>query len=325
MHFTGTIWRPPYEAASLLIQVTAGCTHHRCKFCTLYNYLPFPFRMSPLEEIEADLLEVQTALHSPMGKLTAALQGRPVQPGPDRAFLTGANPFVLKPDRLLNIARLIRQSVPTVQTIGSFARITDVGLKTDGELDRLRAAGYDGLTLGVETGDGPSLAFMDKGYTPEDILVQCRRLDQAGIGYRFFYLTGIAGAGQGERSALASAEVFNQLRPQLIGSSMLTVYPAVSGASGGTLDGGRRAGKISGAEHPHRPFGHPRHLRRPGGLQRLPVSGEAARGPGGPPVCPGPDHPAGERGPAAVLPDQPAPPVDQSFTRTSTISPIYRV
>ena len=225
MHFTGTIWRPPYEAASLLIQVTAGCTHHRCKFCTLYNDLPFPFRMSPLEEIEADLLEVQTALHSPMGKLTAALPGRPAQPGPDRAFLTGANPFVLKPDRLLNIARLIRQSVPTVQTIGSFARITDVGLKTDGELDRLRAAGYDGLTLGVETGDGPSLAFMDKGYTPEDILVQCRRLDQAGIGYRFFYLTGIAGAGQGERSALASAEVFNQLRPQLIGSSMLTVYP----------------------------------------------------------------------------------------------------
>ena len=47
MHFTGTIWRPPYEAGSLLIEATAGCTHHRCKFCTLYNDLPFPFRMSP--------------------------------------------------------------------------------------------------------------------------------------------------------------------------------------------------------------------------------------------------------------------------------------
>ena len=47
MHFDGTIWRPPYEAASLLIQVTAGCTHHSCKFCTLYEDLPFKFRMSP--------------------------------------------------------------------------------------------------------------------------------------------------------------------------------------------------------------------------------------------------------------------------------------
>ena len=55
MHYTGTIWRPPYEATSLLIEVTAGCTHHKCKFCTLYNDLPYKFRMSPLEDIEADL------------------------------------------------------------------------------------------------------------------------------------------------------------------------------------------------------------------------------------------------------------------------------
>ena len=225
MHFTGTIWRPPYEAGSLLIEATAGCTHHRCKFCTLYNDLPFSFRMSPLEDIEADLLEAQTAFHSPLGKLTAALQGLPVREGPDRVFLTGANPFVLKTDRLLDIARLIGRYFPAVETVGCFARITDVGLKTDGELDQLRAAGYDGLTIGVETGDGPSLAFMDKGYTPEDILAQCQRLDRAGIGYNFFYLTGIAGAGQGERSAKASAEVFNRLHPRLIGSSMLTVYP----------------------------------------------------------------------------------------------------
>lgn len=225
MHFTGTIWRPPYEAASLLIQATAGCTHHRCKFCTLYNDLPFPFRLSPLEEIESDLLEAQTTFHSPMGRLTAALQGLHVQEGPCRAFLTGANPFVLKTDRLLDIARLIGQYFPTIQTIGSFARITDIGLKTDRELDELRAAGYDGLTIGVETGDGPSLAFMDKGYAPEDILTQCQRLDRAGVGYNFFYLTGIAGAGQGGRSAKASAELFNQLHPRLIGSSMLTIYP----------------------------------------------------------------------------------------------------
>lgn len=95
MHFTGTIWRPPYEAASLLIEATAGCTHHRCKFCTLYDDLPFPFRMSPLEDIESDLLEVQTMVHSPLDRLSAALRGQPQEHRFARAFLTGANPFVL--------------------------------------------------------------------------------------------------------------------------------------------------------------------------------------------------------------------------------------
>lgn len=52
----------PYEAASLLIEVTAGCTHHRCKFCTLYDELPFRFRMSPLEDIEAALREARRSL-----------------------------------------------------------------------------------------------------------------------------------------------------------------------------------------------------------------------------------------------------------------------
>ncbi len=55
MHCTGTIWRHPYEVSSLLIEATAGCTHHKCKFCTLYDDLPFKFKMSPLEDIEAIL------------------------------------------------------------------------------------------------------------------------------------------------------------------------------------------------------------------------------------------------------------------------------
>ena len=29
MHYTGTIWRPPYESGSLLLEAAAGCTHHR--------------------------------------------------------------------------------------------------------------------------------------------------------------------------------------------------------------------------------------------------------------------------------------------------------
>ncbi len=213
MHYTGTIWRPPYEASSLLLEVTAGCTHHRCKFCTLYAGLPFQFRMSPMEDIEADLKEAQ--------KVYRRLMGRKVT----RTFLAGANPFVLNYDRLMEIAGLVHRYFPEMEDIGSFARVTDVMLKTDEELSALRAAGYDGLTIGIETADDKALRFMDKGYLAADILEQCGRLDKAGIRYSFFYLAGISGAGCGEDGARATAVLCNQLHPVLIGANMLTICP----------------------------------------------------------------------------------------------------
>ena len=213
MHYTGTIWRPPYEAASLLLEVTAGCTHHQCKFCTLYADLPFSFRMSPLEDIEADLAEAKEAYR------------RFAHHNVSRVFLTGANPFVLKFDRLMEIANLIHNYFPKVVTIGSFARVTDITLKSDEELAALYKAGYDGLTIGMETADDQALRFMNKGYLASDIVEQCKRLDQAGIRYSFFYLTGISGAGRGEIGAKATADICNQLHPVRIGANMLTIYP----------------------------------------------------------------------------------------------------
>lgn len=213
MHYTGTIWRPPYEASSLLLEVTAGCTHHQCKFCTLYNDLPFHFRMSPIEDVEADLKEAS--------KQYTLWKGYKIS----RTFLTGANPFVLKTEKLLVIAQLIHKYFSDNKTIGCFARVTDITVKTDEELEQLKMAGYDGLTIGIETGDDEALRFMKKGYLSKDIVEQCSRLDKAGISYNFFYLTSISGAGRGEIGAKHTAEVCNQLHPKLIGANMLTVYP----------------------------------------------------------------------------------------------------
>ena len=225
MHYTGTIWRPPYEASSLLLEVTAGCTHHRCKFCTLYSDLPFKFRMSSMEDIESDLLEAQTLLCNPVSMMTERLQGLSRPEPIRRVFLTGANPFVLKTEKLLEIAALVHRYFPSVTSIGCFSRITDAVNKSDEDLLRLRQAGYNGLTIGVETGDDAALSFMDKGYTSQDVLAQCKRLEQAEIEYAFFYLTGISGKGKGEAGAKASAEIFNQLHPFLVGPNMMTVYP----------------------------------------------------------------------------------------------------
>ena len=213
MHYTGTVWRPPYEANSLLLEVTAGCTHHKCKFCTLYDHIPFKFKMTPMDDIEADLKEAKGQFRLWIGHKIS------------RTFLVGANPFVLKASRLLDIADLVHQYFPSSKTIGCFSRVTDITLKTDEELKQLKNAGYDGLTIGIETGDDEALEFMHKGYVSQDILTQCQRLDNVGISYNFFYPTGVSGAGRGELGAKATAEICNQLHPQIVGASMLTIYP----------------------------------------------------------------------------------------------------
>lgn len=70
LHFTGTIWRPPFEARSVLLQVTVGCTHHACKFCSLYGDLRF--RISPAEEVEADLRSSPAISRGPGGFFSSA-------------------------------------------------------------------------------------------------------------------------------------------------------------------------------------------------------------------------------------------------------------
>ena len=207
MHYTGTIWRPPYEAYSLLIQVTAGCTHHSCKFCTLYEDLPFKFKLSPFSEVEQDLAEASKYYHKV-----------------PRIFFTGANPFVLNTEKLKALAKMVKEYYPKYETIGCFARITDITPKTVEELRELRALGYDGITIGVETGDDEMLAFMNKGFQSKDTIEQCKKLEAANISYNFFYLTGISGAGRAEIGAKETAKVFNQLHPKIIESSMLTIY-----------------------------------------------------------------------------------------------------
>lgn len=56
MHFTGTVYRNLYWPTFPLLEITQGCTHNKCKFCTMYRDVPF--KMSPMEWIEGDLQEI---------------------------------------------------------------------------------------------------------------------------------------------------------------------------------------------------------------------------------------------------------------------------
>ena len=206
MHFTGRTWRPPYEAHSVIIQATSGCTYNQCRFCSLYKNECF--QMSPMEEFEKDLAEVKS-----------------YQPNARRIFWTGANPFAMSYENLKLRALTARDYLIKCQTMAMFASIRDIKNKEVWQLRKLRAMGINGLSIGVESGDDETLTLANKGYTAADILEQCRKLDDAGIEYYFVYMSGLAGKDGGYRNAINSAALFDQLNPYFISVDSLTLFP----------------------------------------------------------------------------------------------------
>lgn len=198
MHYTGQIYRPPMESETPLLQITSGCSHNRCAFCTMYEGTPFT--VSRMEDIEADLEEMRLTYGN----------------GLRRIFLLNGDSFALPTKKLLKIAELIRARFPHIETITCYASIRNIGQKSDEDLKELRAAGYNDLYIGLESGWAPALRQMRKGFTREEADEQLDRLRKAGMRYGALLMFGLGGRGNGEISARETANLLNRNMPFVI-------------------------------------------------------------------------------------------------------------
>lgn len=207
MHFSSEINRPPYEAQSGYLQVTSGCsTHNKCAFCIFYQ--DSRFKESSIQEIESDLTELRNSGYAFK-----------------RLFLQGADPFVLGYDQLMKIADLIHRYLPTVESIGGYARINNIVDKSVSQLTSLSEIGYSNPYFGIESGDDYILKSMNKGYSSELIAEQCAKMDTAGFRYIANFLNGLGGHGYGLKNARDTASIYNNLHPTMIYVSSLTLMP----------------------------------------------------------------------------------------------------
>ncbi|WP_297086697.1 radical SAM protein [uncultured Draconibacterium sp.] len=206
MKFTGPIYRPPYEANTPLLQVTVGCAHNKCTFCTMYRDVRFS--MEKLEQVEKDLQEA-----------------RQLYKNVKRIFLVNGDAFVLSAGRLKPIAELIIRYFPEIETISMYASINNIKGKTDDELAELKRLKISDLWVGVETGHAQTLQFMKKGFSQEEAYAQLQRLNKAGISYMFGFMYGAAGSGKGIENAIETAKIINATKPK-------GVVPTTLGAFG---------------------------------------------------------------------------------------------
>lgn len=206
MHFTDTVYRNPYWPTFPLLQITQGCTHNSCKFCTMYKGVPF--RLQPMEWIEEDLKELAT-----------------VVPDAKTIQLLSANPLCMTYDRLAPILEMICRYLPHMEHIYASTRVTDVCNKTVEQWKSLKDLGLNEISLGVESGDDWTLDRIQKGYHAADILEQCAKLDEAGVNYWMTFLNGVAGREYSLDHAIHSAEIFSRCRPKVVGTGGLVLFP----------------------------------------------------------------------------------------------------
>ena len=206
MHFASGIVRPPYEGRSAYLQITSGCSHNACKFCTYYK--DAPFAVSPESEIIEDLKELRS-------------YGVPFP----RIWLQGADPFILPFEKLYRVAELVHEYLPFVKTIGGYGRVDSLRNKTADQLKKLKDMGYSGIVFGVESGDEQILQYQNKGYHADEIVPQLSKMDEARMNYEVIFLSGLGGKGYGLGNAQKTAAVFNQLHPDRVIIAGLTIFP----------------------------------------------------------------------------------------------------
>lgn len=202
-----TVYRPPMESRSALLEIALGCSYGKCAFCQYSN------GETPLQLLSSEMLGEN------LDELVA--QGEKSS----RMFLLGGNVLAFKTRYLLDVFRFIQGYLPSVTQFCMYARADDVAHKTDAQLGELRAGGLCTLYIGVESGNLQILRMCRKGETPEEIIHALHRLDRAGIQYGLSSILGLGGAGLWRENALDTAALYNQVRPSSVRVMTLTPMP----------------------------------------------------------------------------------------------------
>lgn len=199
MQYEGAVYRPPSEARSLIIQVTVGCAHNGCTFCTMYK--DKKFRIRSKEEIFRDLREM------------AEVYGD----YPLRIFLADGDALTLPTEMLLAILAEIHRLFTKVQRVTAYGTALDVIRKSEEDLTALKDAGLAMIYMGAESGDEDILKWVKKGITRDQMIQAGEKLHRTGIELSLTLISGLGGRQYLQEHARESAWLVSRMKPEYLG------------------------------------------------------------------------------------------------------------
>lgn len=199
-----TVYRPPLEAKSALLEIALGCSYGKCSFC-MYSNKETPLQLVSSEMLCENLEELVSQ-----------------EEQAERMFFLGGNVLAFKSRFLLDVFTLVRRYLPRVRCFSMYARADDVLRKSIAQLKELKDAGLDILYIGVESGSAEILKSCLKGENPDEILTALHKLDSVGIRYGLSSILGLGGESRSRENALETGKLYSSVTPVSIRVMTLT-------------------------------------------------------------------------------------------------------
>ncbi len=205
IRYEGTLYRPPSEADSLILQATIGCSYNECSFCGMYR--DKRFRVRPISELREEIAWARDHL--------GAEEVR-------KAFLADGDALVAKASFLGAILDELRAAFPNLRRVSCYASPQSLQVRSVEEMAELKARGLTLYYLGIESGHDQVLADLVKGVDSAEMIRVANKAHEAGVTLSTMILLGAGGRELSHEHALESARVVNAIRPRFVSTLVMT-------------------------------------------------------------------------------------------------------
>lgn len=197
MDYDYPVYRPPSEAYSLILQLTLGCSHNACTFCTMYKTKRY--REKTWSEIEALINE--NALEYPRTR---------------RIFLADGNALALPTEVLISSLELLYAKFARLERVSIYGSPRDILTKTAEDLTLLKSKGLHLVYLGIESGSSQILQLVKKGVTPVETIQAGQKVRTSGLQLSATVISGLGGRELWQEHALETARVASAINPDYL-------------------------------------------------------------------------------------------------------------
>ena len=191
-------FRPPSEAFSLILQITIGCSHNKCSFCSMYKGVQF--HIKPFEQIKAEIDYFRS-------------RAKYV----NRIFLADGDALIVPTEKLIEILKYIKNIFPECERISTYASPKSLELKSEDELKKIKDNGISLLYIGAESGSDEVLKNINKGVTSKELGDLILKAKKVGFKTSVTFIVGILGEKDFREHAVATGNFISRCEPDYVG------------------------------------------------------------------------------------------------------------